>query len=96
MGMFGSPPPPPPRTITLEPPSGGPYINGLIFVIVAQLLTVPLCILAFKLKGKAVPLAVVSVLAAFAPLKAQEMLAVFVVEQGWSTPLDALAGRQVR
>ena len=93
MGMFGSPPPPPPRTITLEPPSGGPYINGLIFVIVAQLLTVPLCILAFKLKGKAVPLAVVSVLAAFAPLKAQEMLAVFVVEQGWSTPLDALAGR---
>ena len=93
MAIFASPPPPQPRTITLESPSLGPYVNGLIFLVVAQLLAVPLCIVAFKLRGRAVPLAVVSLAAAFAPLKAQEMLAVFVVEQGWSTPLDALAGR---
>ena len=50
MGFFDPPLAPVTPTWSIEAPSGGPYTIGLLFCIVSQVLTIPLCIVASSLK----------------------------------------------
>ena len=93
MGWFSPPPAPPPPTLTFVPPHGGPYLCGLVFNIGAQILTVPLCILAYKLKDQKLLLGVLSIACAVLPFFAQNALADFLVDAGYFHALDVLAGR---
>ena len=77
VGLFGSspPPPPPPPTLSITSPSSGPYYVGLIFVVVSQLVAIPLCLIAYKLKaGSALPLFLVGIITAILPMFIQPAL----------------------
>ena len=92
--LFGPSTPPPTQFLTVEMPSSGPYLMGLLFNVVSQVVAIPLCILAFQLKkGPGVVLAVVAMVLAVLPLYVQSELAAFCISRGWATPLDTLAGR---
>jgi hypothetical protein len=97
MLFFGSPPPPPPEpTWSIHPPSAGPYVTGLAFVIISQLVAIPLCILAFQFKkGPWFVQYAIGMATAVLPLYVQPWLADYFVEQGWSSRMDVLAGRFV-
>lgn len=94
--FFGSPPPPPPPTgFAVAPPSGSLYGIGLLFVIVSQLITVPLCVAAFKLKASAPALIVLGVITATLPLYVQPWLSEYLQEAGYASAHDVLLGRFV-
>ena len=94
--FFGSSPsPPPPKQFSIEAPSGNPYLIGLIFNIVSQVIAVPLCIAAFNLKKYPLVVVAIAVAVATIPLYVQPELAKYLVSNGWCTPLDALAARFV-
>lgn len=94
LGFFGAQPvPPPPPQWSITPPSAGPFAVGLAYVIVTQVVCVPLCILAYLLKAQKPLLVLIAALTATIPFYLQDALANYLIDNGWSTPMDALAGR---
>ena len=97
MGFFSpAAAPEPSKVLTLEPPAASAYYIGLLFVIVSQIIAVPLCIVAYNLrKGHPVPQYLVGIVTAILPIYAQPLLATYLVDAGWATSLDVLGGRFV-
>ena len=91
-----SPPPVAEPTFWLEAPSASPYYIGLGFVILSQIISVPLCILAFSFKKG--PWAVqyaIGIALAMLPVYIQPYIGQYLIENGYASAMDVLAGRFV-
>ena len=78
--------------VTILPPLFEPYWLGLVFVIVSQIVTVPLCILSHSVKNPAVFI-LCGMISAVCGYILPPILAETVVSNGLGTPLSCLLGR---
>ena len=67
------------------PPSSGPYLIGLLFVFVSQLITVPLCIGAHKFKRSPAVVCALGVVTAVLPFYIQHWFSNILQDRGWTT-----------
>ena len=72
--------------VTILPPLFEPYWLGLVFVIVSQIVTVPLCILSHSVKNPAVFI-LCGMISAVCGYILPPILAETVVSNGYGTPL---------
>ena len=96
MGWLNPPPPPPPapllERLTYVPPAASVYGIALVFVIVSQLITVPLCILAHKYKQTPAVLYSLGIFTSMIPFYVQPWFRAELLERGYATPLDTILG----
>ena len=78
--------------VMILPPLFEPYWLGLVFVIVSQIVTVPLCILSHSVKQPAIFI-LCGMISAVCGYILPPILAETVVSNGFGTPLSCLLGR---
>ena len=80
----------------MEAPAASPYYIGLAFVILSQLISVPLCILAFNFKnGPGLVQYAIGIALAMLPIFIQPYIGQYLMDNGYASAMDVLAGRFV-
>ena len=81
MGFFSQPPPPPPPQLAVHMPDHRIYATGLLFVVISQVATIPICVLAFHLKKMPFMQAVCGAATAAVGLILPPLVAEWAIEQ---------------
>lgn len=95
LAFFGgkAPAAPPEPELHFAAPSASPYVLGLALVVVSQIVTVPLCVLAHKFRRTPAVLVAIGAVTVVAGLYLPPIVVDLAVERGMGTEIDCLLGR---